>query len=215
MSIHAAQTIAALDGGLAYHTRTLRAPPFAAHFGPLIDLRALGETDLSGLPCLMIPCRTNGARLAAHKAQLATYLEAGGVLVVMGETHPERFLDGVHVAPEPTNFWWWLEAGAELGVRIAAPDHPLMVGLRESDATWHIHGALTFDAPSQTLLSWDGSSAVDGSKRWGGAILAEQRRGAGQLVVTTLDPIYHHGSGFMPATTRFLERFLPALRAAL
>lgn len=35
----------------------------------------------------------------------------------------------------------------------------------------------------------------------------------GRLVVTSLDPFYHHGSHFMPATTRFLDRFLPNLVA--
>ena len=36
---------------------------------------------------------------------------------------------------------------------------------------------------------------------------------AGRMIVTSLDPCYHHGSHFMPATTRFLAGFLPSLRA--
>lgn len=35
------------------------------------------------------------------------------------------------------------------------------------------------------------------------------------MIVTSLDPVYHHGSRFMPATTRFLDRFLPNLRGLL
>ena len=34
----------------------------------------------------------------------------------------------------------------------------------------------------------------------------------GRMIVTALDPMYHHGSHFMPATTRFLDGFLPWLR---
>jgi hypothetical protein len=34
----------------------------------------------------------------------------------------------------------------------------------------------------------------------------------GRLIAMTLDPCYHHGSHFMPATTTFLNGFLPALR---
>jgi hypothetical protein len=34
----------------------------------------------------------------------------------------------------------------------------------------------------------------------------------GRMVVTSLDPFYHHGSHFMPATTRFLDGFLPWVR---
>ena len=89
--------LAAIDAGLSYHTRTLRLGRFAPLFGTLIDLRALAETDLSQLPTLLIPCRTNGARLAPHAAKLSRYIQDGGLLVVLGETHPERFLDGVTV----------------------------------------------------------------------------------------------------------------------
>ena len=37
----------------------------------------------------------------------------------------------------------------------------------------------------------------------------------GTLLVTTLDPTYHDGSYFMPATERFLDGFLPWARAEL
>jgi hypothetical protein len=33
----------------------------------------------------------------------------------------------------------------------------------------------------------------------------------GRLVMTTLDPDYHFGAHFMPATERFLDRFFPWL----
>ena len=32
---------------------------------------------------------------------------------------------------------------------------------------------------------------------------------SGTLLVTSLDPMYHFGSYFMPATERFLDGFLP------
>lgn len=32
------------------------------------------------------------------------------------------------------------------------------------------------------------------------------------MIVSSLDPLYHHGSHFMPATTRFLDRFIPTWR---
>ena len=36
----------------------------------------------------------------------------------------------------------------------------------------------------------------------------------GTLLMTTLDPTYHYGSYFMPATERFLDGFLPWVPAA-
>lgn len=197
-------SLAAIDAGLAYHARTLREGRFAPLFGTLIDLRRLEEADLARHPVLVVPCRTNGARLAPHRTALAAYMEAGGFLVVMGETHPHLFLEGVEVTPVPTNFWWWLEPGADLGVRIAAPGHPLLSGIPERDVTWHVHGTLAVAGEAETLVTWEDAAA-------GGPLMVAARRGAGRLLVTTLDPIYHHGSGFMPATTRFLEGFLPRL----
>ncbi|WP_395021680.1 hypothetical protein [Dongia sp.] len=38
---------------------------------------------------------------------------------------------------------------------------------------------------------------------------------AGRIVLTSLDPFYHHGSYFMPAATRFLDGFLPWMREEL
>ncbi|QPH55608.1 hypothetical protein I0K15_07710 [Pontivivens ytuae] len=133
------------------------------------------------------------------------YVEKGGFLVVMGETRPDLFLDDVGFRTIATNYWWWLEPDADLGVRISAPDHPLFDRLSEADLAWHVHGTLALGSMwvTETLARYDGED--------GGPIVVDARLGSGRALLTTLDPIYHHGSGFMPATTRFLEGFLPWL----
>jgi hypothetical protein len=46
----------------------------------------------------------------------------------------------------------------------------------------------------------------------GDAVLyVDRETWTGQTLVTTLDPTYHFGSHFMPATDRFLSGFLPWL----
>ncbi len=107
---------------------------------------------------------------------------------------------GVHGVD--TDFAWWLEPGADLGVTIAAPDHPLMRGMARSDLTWHLHGH--FEEPE--------GAEVLARDREGRSILQVETRFGGRLLLTSLDPTYHHGSGFMPSTTRFLDRFLPGLK---
>jgi hypothetical protein len=94
-------------------------------------------------------------------------------------------------------------ARADLGIQISAPGHPLLDGMGAEDLTWHEHGVLTLPPGLEVL-------AVNGE---GLAVMAEGRHGGGRLFVTTLDPFYHHGGWFMPATTRFLAKFLPNLRA--
>ncbi|MEM9754356.1 MAG: hypothetical protein AAF914_00100 [Pseudomonadota bacterium] len=198
--------LAAIDGGMAYHTRTLRQGRFAPLFDALIRLPALSDADLSQFSTIVIPCRTNGRRLARDRDRLAAFVDAGGFLVVLGETRPNLFLDGVTFDPVPTNFWWWLDPGADLGVRISAPHHPLMASLSPADVTWHVHGTLHLAEGGTTLASWQSGDR-------GGPIMVETQRGHGRLLLTSLDPVYHHGSGFMPATTRFLDVFFPWLAA--
>lgn len=41
-----------------------------------------------------------------------------------------------------------------------------------------------------------------------GVLLCEDRAGSGRLLVSTLDPFYHHGGGCIPQATRFLYALL-------
>ena len=80
--------------------------------------------------------------------------------------------------------------------------HPLFRRLGPRDVAWHLHGF--FDPPpGAEVLVTDGE---------GRAILyIDEVTTRGRLIVTSLDPFYHHGHHFMPATTRFLDGFLPWL----
>lgn len=195
--------LAALHSGSAYHCEALEAPRYAHLFDCLLRPEALSDEALADVRMLLVPCRTNPLRLAPHRALLSRYLEAGGTLIVMGEAFPEQWLDSVTLHPVETNFWWWLEPGADLGVTISAPDHPLMMGLTKRDVSWHLHGWYKATKNAEVLIR-------DGQGR---PVLTVEPRGQGRLIMTSLDPFYHHGSHFMPATTRFLDRFLPNLKA--
>jgi len=71
-----------------------------------------------------------------------------------------------------------------------------------ADMTWHIHGI--FDPPdgAETVLTAPDGSAV---------LYVDRVSTPGTLLVTSLDPLWHFGSYFMPATERFLDGFLPWL----
>jgi hypothetical protein len=196
--------IAALQPGAFYHIAALEGPRYAPFFDRLIRPEAMDEAALRDVGTLLVPCRTNPDRLRPHAGLLVRFLARGGTLVAMGETFQDRWLPGLSLTAVPTNWWWWLEPGADLGLRILRRDHPLMRGLSEPDCSWHLHGWFT-PAPGAEVLIADAE---------GRAVLFvdEASHAPGRLVATTLDPFYHHGSQFMPATTRFLDRFLPNLR---
>jgi hypothetical protein len=194
--------LAALDSGTYYHHRTLYEERYRQFFDRIIYARALAEVPLDEVDILLVSCRTDPSLLVPHRAKFAQFLERGGSVVAMGSTGPHLWLPGVTWHDRPTNFWWWKEGGS-LGLRCETPDHPLFERISLQDATWHYHGFFEPPQGARTLIS-----ASDG-----GAILYEDRvTTAGTMLVTSLDPMYHHGSYFMPATTRFLDGFLPYLK---
>lgn len=191
--------IAALDGGTFYHHFTLTDPAIAPLLTRTIYLRKLKAEDLDDIDTLIVSSRCNSGLLYQHRAHLQAFLMAGKRLVVMGETEPQDWLPGVGFQPLPTNFWWWLEPGATLGLTVDSPEHPLFDYLTQQDCTWHYHGQFSVPCGAESLLSC----------REGGSILVEDRCSwPGTLILTSLDPCYHHGSFFMPNATRFLKGFM-------
>jgi hypothetical protein len=137
--------------------------------------------------------------------RITELLEAGGTVITFsgGEPIPE-FLPGVRWQHRPTNYWWWLERGADLGVRLSAPEHPLFQRLTVRDCTWHYHGVLQPPEGAQVLVGLTTGEAL---------LYVDQVSTAGTIVVSTLDPLSHYGGYFMPATERFLDGFLPFVEA--
>lgn len=194
--------IAALDGGASYHAAALRDPLVAQHVRRVIYAPDLPGAALDGVGTLIVTDRVNPRLLAAGWPAMRGLLARGGTLAVMGETWPHLWLPGVRWTSRPTNFWWWRQPGASSGVVVLRPEHGLFRFLTPADCEWHYHGVFAPPPEAEVVLE-----VADG----GGALLYENRRFGGRLVVASLDPFYHHGSGFMPAATRFLHGFLPWL----
>ncbi|MCX2723636.1 hypothetical protein [Roseibium salinum] len=197
--------IVAPTSGTYYHIEALEGPRHAAFFDMVTSPEELFGVLTPG-DCLFVPCRTPAHRMIAQKEVVAAHLDAGGTVVATGESHSDLWLPAIRFHPVPTNWWWWLEPGADLGNRLVSPDHPLLHEMTSDHVTWHLHG--WFDVPDgATVLTEDAE---------GRAIFYEDRVSTpGRMIITSLDPQYHHGSHFMPASTRFLDRFLPNLKAYL
>jgi hypothetical protein len=196
-------SILAVHPGAYYHIESFESPRYRDYFDRLVRPEELAGVTLEDYAVVLIPCRTPADRLEEHKGRLRAYLDHGGTIVATGESESQLFLPGISFTPQPTNFWWWLTPGADLGVRIAAPEHPLFEKLSQRDITWHLHG--WFDAPEGAKIL-----AVNGEGK--PILYIDEVTTKGRMVITSLDPFFHHGSHFMPATTRFLDGFLPWMR---
>ncbi|MDQ3824986.1 MAG: DUF4159 domain-containing protein [Actinomycetota bacterium] len=194
--------LATVYGGSSQHHRTFTEPKYAQHLtGGMIYLPELADTDLTEYCGLLIPERLHRGQLDRAADRVLELLDAGGTVIAFsgGEPIPE-FLPGVRWQHRPTNFWWWLEPDADLGVRLGDEDHPLFRRLTLDDCTWHYHGVLHPPEGAQVLVRLTTGEAL---------LYVDRVSTRGTVVVSTLDPISHYGGYFMPATGRFLDAFLP------
>lgn len=175
----------------------------------LPDLIAEGDPAgaLNNVDALIIPARLHRDRLHAARHHIINLLDRGGTVVVFGDQpvyrdQPVDWLPGIDWEHRPTNYWWWLDPNHPVPAVAAAPDHDLFQFIDITDATWHYHGILHPPADTETLIASPDGDVI---------AYIDTTSTPGTLIVTTLDPIYHHGSFFMPAATRFLTGFLPWL----
>lgn len=200
---HTRPVIGVLDAGTYYHSRTFATAELKPYIDKIIYIRELDDAALAQCDVFIVSCRTNPALLIPHRERFARFLAQGKTLVAMGETGAEQWIDGLVWTHCPVNFWWWKEPNPDAGLRVATPEHSLFDYITLADATWHQHG--TFTVPHGAV------SIID--KAGAGSVLYEDTSSTpGRLIVTSLDPMYHHGSYFMPATTRFLQGFFPWLK---
>ena len=196
--------IAAVDGGTYFHKRTLYDSPYEVYFDDYIYAPDLADTNLEAFDCLFVTSRQDGDLMANAKSNIEAFLNSGKTVIAMGETNAWRWLPNIDWQPTEVNFWWWLDKEAESGLTVKDPEHSLFEYLTLNDATWHQHGYFNAPEKSRSLIE---------IKNKGSILYDDQSSTPGRIIATTLDPCYHHGSFFMPSTTKFLNAFLPWLKA--
>jgi len=199
---HAAR-VCFVEGGTYFHHRTLHTPEFAPYLQMHRHVLDLTPDDFAAADTLVFCCDTRGDLIARHRNAIALFLEQGKTVVAMGNTNPQQWLPQVRWTDcPPTNFWWWITPGADSGLRLVWPEHSLFNYISLADATWHQHGSFAVPEGARSLIDKEACGSV---------LYEDSHSTPGRLIVTSLDPCYHHGSYFMPATTRFLRGFLPWL----
>lgn len=187
--------IAVIYSGHAPHYRTFHEPKYAQFIDKLIYLRELEKTDLSEFDVLIVPSQLNSHLLLHNADKIRAFADQGKIVVAFGP-QPWEWLPNQKWEERPTNFWWWLEKDAKSGLVTKNESHPFFQYITLADSTWHQHGVFWPPAHTITLIATEDGGSV---------LYIDEESTNGTWVITTLDPDYHYGSYFMPATERFLD----------
>ncbi|UVI28036.1 hypothetical protein [Paenibacillus spongiae] len=193
--------IAVLYSGSAHQHRSFTDPKFAAYITELIYLPRITEHDLHAYDVLIVPSQLHQGQVTANMERFNDFLAQGKTIVALGAQHQSWF-PAHNWESRTVNFWWWREKDARSGLVLQQPEHDLFRYITLEDATWHYHGVFFPTGEVETLIKIENDGAI---------LYIDKVTTPGTLIMTTLDPEYHYGSYFMPATERFLNGFIPWL----
>lgn len=196
-------SILAVHSGTYGHIECLEEPRYSGYFDKLArpeDLAGIGINDFN---VVVVPCGTPAHRIIPHKQLLLDYLNQGGTIIVTGDSNYELWLPGIKQTRHDADFTWWLDKDADLGVKVAKPEHSLFKYIGKREMTWHLHG--WYDVP-------EGAEVLAVNKEGKPFLYIDEVTTKGKMVITSLDAFAHHGMKFMPMTTAFLDGFLPWMR---
>ena len=193
--------IAVVYSGSSQHHRTFNEPKYKKYISELIYFPDLEHASLDGIDVLFLPSQLHEGLLNKNKQKINDFAESGGIVVAMGP-QPCEWIPNQKWEFRPTNFWWWLEKDAKSGLVFPDKEYGMFKYLSEADCTWHQHGVYWPPEGTRPLVTTEDGGVV---------MYIDQVSTKGTWIVTTLDPDFHYGSYFMPATERFLDGFFPWL----
>ncbi|WP_040952249.1 hypothetical protein [Gorillibacterium massiliense] len=193
--------IAVLYAGSSHQHRTFTDPKYKPYIEEMVYLPKLTENDLERFDILIVPSQIHQGMITRHMHAIQSFLQQGKIAVALG-AQPNPWFSGHRWEFRPTNFWWWREPEAKSGLVLTKPEHDLFNYIQLEDATWHYHGVFFPEHEVESLIKIENDGSI---------LYVDKKSTSGTLILTTLDPEYHYGSYFMPATERFLNGFLPWL----
>ncbi|GGL20419.1 hypothetical protein GCM10011588_39050 [Nocardia jinanensis] len=191
--------IAFLHGGSHAQLATLADPALAPYRIRPVHVRTGALDELTEAAVIVVSDRLRPDLLRRWTGTVLAGLERGATVLVCGENDSGQWLPGVREQVRPTVFWWW-RTGEDHRLRKLALDHPAWEFFSDRSVIWHYHGVLEPPAGAVSLVDLH----TEAGTRDGSILYLDETSTAGKLLVTTMDPVYHHGSGFMPGATQLL-----------
>ncbi len=196
--------IIALHSGTYYNLASLFKGVFVKYLYKTAYLAQLKADELNDGDILLVSDSLVPRHLILHKEIFRNFLKSGRTLVVCGRNDPELWLDGVEFVDLPFDFWWWLDKNKN-DIQICQDDenHELFNYIKFQNLLWHFHGGYKKLKGAKSAIKSKLNDEV--------SIYQECEFGGGRLILTSLDPFFHHGCYFMPNASKFGEGLLNRL----
>lgn len=188
-----------LHSGAHHHLATLADPALRTYGITPVYLRDESAFELiDQADVVIVGDRLRRDQLDPVLDRVLAAPERGATLIVLGISDAENWLPGVTGEERDTNFWWW-RTGEDCGLRSRLAGDPLAEYLIPRAVVWHYHGVLVPPAGARSIVDLEENGEVVGS-----VLYVDEVSTPGRIVAMTMDPAYHHGSGFMPGSTQLL-----------
>lgn len=194
--------IALLHTGTGYQLQTISDPALAPYQMSFVYLPDLKQGGLDSFDVVFVADREHPDLLVRNAPDILGVAERGGVLVIFGENAAHRWVPDIDWEPRPTNFWWW-RTGEDHGMRKRNLDDPIWAHFTDRAMIWHHHGIFQPPTGAVTLIEVEEDGAEVGATTY-----IDRVSTRGEIFVTTMDPVFHHGAGFMPGATQLLYQTL-------
>lgn len=187
--------VAVLTNGYSFQHRFFQLEEFSYMYDDVLHIRKLHTYDLTQYDTLIVTDRMSLRLLERYQTYFMKFLQEGKRLVVFGEVL-DYWLPGIDWDDSEVNFSWWVKENGDLPLIARNTDHPLYQYIGLPDMKWHYHG--TFKVPEGAISLVD---TPDGRS----IFYIDNVSYEGQLVITTLDPMFHIGLGFIDQSKPFLH----------
>ncbi|MDM5334986.1 hypothetical protein QUF56_17460 [Ureibacillus composti] len=194
--------IAILTNGMSFHNRFFAMEEYKGLYDDIIHITELHNTDLSIYDTLIVTERLSIPHLKQNQGKFISFVNSGKRLLIFGEVL-DNWFPTIDWEESEVNFSWWVKDKGDLPLFERNNMHTLYEHVTLKHMKWHYHG--TFQPPEGAI------SLVDNHE--GRSIFyIDQVSFNGELVVTSLDPIFHIGLGFIDQTKLFLNGVIKWLR---
>lgn len=194
--------IAALYAGSSYQNRSWNEPKYKKYIADVLYIPDLQDDSLDGFDVVLVPSRLHLSLLARIRPLLDRFSARGGIVVMFWPQAHEQAAPNQRWEYRPTNYWWWLDPQESIGYVVRRPEHNLFQYVKPEDCIWHYHGMFHPPEGADVLVTLGDEGAI---------LYVDKVTSKGTWIVMSLDPEFHYGSYFMPATERFLDGFMPWL----